>query len=450
MSTNRVRSGKSLRSARGRLIPVLMKVGGIVLLWSLLWLPCAGQDADDHGFVMPVIDATNSPIKLLIGQSSAIASGDVNEDGNVDIVVTATQGFASATAGDSEPTWTKNLILLLGDGQGDFCAPIHLLSEAGESFINFSDIFLNDMNADDHLDIVLIGVKGLKKPKGEVLILLGDGTGRFSEPQSLELGVSPSDALSADFNEDGRMDIAVADPYSPAVYVLLQNSEAAFGWTSPQIAFHQEYQYPSALAIGDFNEDGHIDLAVAGFRYIKSKNGFVWFVDLLLGNGAGKFTQGARVDFELVEDRLQAMNLIPVDYDHDGHLDLITSTADSAVVLLGNRGARFTQEIIFPLHDPLTDLYLCTLNNDNCWDWVTLEPLERKTEVIISPCDTGKYGLQGMNELISDPTPTAIVVIDLNNDSKNDVILVRNVQTGAEGGGEYKEWTYIDILLNSL
>jgi len=418
-----------------------MKVAAVVLLWYLLWVPCVGQESDNHGFV--------PTIKLAIGSPRDIAAGDFNEDGNIDLVVTATQGFTAAVLGASEPTWTRNLILLLGDGKGGFGAPIHLLSETEKSFIDFSGIFVKDMNADGHLDIVLLGVKGVTNPQGSILLLLGDGKGHFSEPQRLEIGVAPSDAVSADFNEDGRMDIAVADPYSHEVYLLVQNKGDTFGWMSPKIAFHQEHHYPAALAVGDFNEDGHIDLAVAGFKYIGPKQ-FLRFVVLLLGDGTGRFTEGKRVDFSPTEEIPHSLNLIPVDYDHDGHLDLIMSTIDEAVVLLGNGKAEFKQKTLFPLDNPDTSLYICELNADTCWDWVTLDYSNDKTEVIISPCKTGRYGPQGLDVLVPYLRPVAVAVIDVNNDDKNDVVLMRNMQTDTEAGGKHEEWTYIDILLNSL
>jgi hypothetical protein len=99
-----------------------------------------------------------------------------------------------------------------------------------------------------------------------VNILLGNGDGSFLGPQTYAAGYAQFVALG-DFNRDGHLDLAVAcpwasarrgAPYSTLVNVLLGNGDGSF-----QAA--QSYSagdLPGSLVVGDFNGDGFPDLAV--------------------------------------------------------------------------------------------------------------------------------------------------------------------------------------------
>lgn len=85
--------------------------------------------------------------------------------------------------------------------------------------------------------------------------------------------------VTADFNGDGRLDLAVTEFISGQVQILLGKGDGTF-------QFFQTYPACSAhgLASGDFNGDGILDLAVADAGCGQ--------VSILLGNGDGTFTEG--------------------------------------------------------------------------------------------------------------------------------------------------------------
>src|SRR5262245_52523423 len=101
----------------------------------------------------------------------------------------------------------------------------------------------------------------------------------FSPAASIPVGANPQDVVTADFNHDGRLDLATANFDSDSVSVLLGNGGGSFqpaktSATGPT---------PVSLAAGDFNADGKLDLATANL------NGFWDYnpVSILLGHGDG-------------------------------------------------------------------------------------------------------------------------------------------------------------------
>src|SRR5262249_23053202 len=102
------------------------------------------------------------------------------------------------------------------------------------------------------------------------LLTFGPGT-------NFLVGTNPFDVTSADFNRDGKPDLATADEISNTVSVLLGNGDGQFQTAQPlQVGLN-----PFAVVAGDFNGDGAADIAAG--------NVFSNTVSLLLGNGDGSF-----------------------------------------------------------------------------------------------------------------------------------------------------------------
>jgi uncharacterized repeat protein (TIGR01451 family) len=103
----------------------------------------------------------------------------------------------------------------------------------------------------------------------------------FAAAKSYPVGTSPSGIAVGDFNGDGKLDIAVANTDSGTVSILLGNGDGTF-----QAAMNfSTGNHPATVAIGDFNGDGKLDLAL----FQPGANGLAGNVSVLLGNGDGTF-----------------------------------------------------------------------------------------------------------------------------------------------------------------
>jgi len=191
-----------------------------------------------------------------------LASGDFNGDGNLDL--------AAAGNGSGLP-----IVVQLGYGDGAFnvvpSSPFGLSS-------GVSSLAVGDFNGDGKPDLA-VASSGLQGGAAAVTILLGNGDGTFTPSGSPIPGGGA--IVVADFNGDGKLDLAVANNGNNNVSILLGNGDGTFtqAANSPVPVGSQPY----AIAAGDFTGSGKLGLAVANYGSNT--------VTLLLGNGDGTFTQ---------------------------------------------------------------------------------------------------------------------------------------------------------------
>ena len=112
-----------------------------------------------------------------------------------------------------------------------------------------------DFNGDGKLDIAATDTQS-----GDVDILTGNGDGTFGIGLSLPTGGSgATNIVTGDFNHDGKADIAVANVGSGSIGVLLGNGDASF---APAVTYVTTGYFPQSITAADIDGDGYLDLAV--------------------------------------------------------------------------------------------------------------------------------------------------------------------------------------------
>jgi hypothetical protein len=251
--------------------------------------------------------------------ASSIVVGDFNGDGIADIAAVDSAGCATLHCWDAEAT------VFLGDGQGNFTAAAIL--DLGT--LTTDSIAAGDFNGDGILDLA-VGSSDAQTDPGTVTTLLGKGDGTFTVGGSVATGGAFQSFVVGDFNGDGIPDLAVANSTADMVFLFLGNGDGTF--TPSSAATSATGSGPTAIAVGDFNGDGKPDLAIANFSYPSGT------LTILLGNGNGTFTTAASPATG------GDPNSIAVgDFNGDGILDLaVANYADgTATILLGNGNGTF-------------------------------------------------------------------------------------------------------------
>jgi len=195
-------------------------------------------------------------------QPQAITSADFNGDGKIDLAV----------ANDGINLSASSISILLGDGTGNFTVADTFLTGNGPL-----SLISADFNGDGKADIATINASGCC-PHG-IWVFLGTGTGTFGVANNylLRSGSFPNSIVSADFNGDTKLDLAVSNQGHDSVSVLLGTGTGSFG-----SVINYDIGFPNESIISsDFNGDGKADLATVNRG---SHN-----ISILLGIGTGNF-----------------------------------------------------------------------------------------------------------------------------------------------------------------
>src|SRR6188508_2143304 len=388
----------------------------------------------------------------------AVVSADLNGDGHAD-AAWARQDFVQnrmqvqlnlgdGTLGPSVgyPAQLQSNDIAVGDLDGDGDPDLVVISEGDDLANNVIDLYFNNGNGtftrttdqgghgptrlaladlDSDLDLALAN---FWSQAGNVSVLLNNGNGSFAPEALYPIGSRPHGITAADLDGDGDLDLAVVRENAPTAELTLLRNDGDGAFSSAGTLALDLFAESPVVVDANWDGDGDRDLAVSGLRTEQ--------VDILENNGNFAFAE------TLVPDVFASFNLRAADIEADGDTDIVSASFGSSsgeLTLLRNTGSgAFAAPVQIESGNNPHDMDVGDYDGDGRLDLAVANRVT-DTGAIHPQREDGSFESPPIYETAGQ-IPLSVATADLDGDGDIDV---------AEGSGDLFGTARVEILLNS-
>ncbi|MBS0198428.1 MAG: VCBS repeat-containing protein [Planctomycetes bacterium] len=281
-------SGAEAGGNRWRCRGVCAGMGSVAAFVLRSLLVCGSADAQCIGW-------TEGSDYVQSGSITAIAAGDFTGDGRVDLALGVPTGSGTV------------LRIMRSEGFGNFSTMVEYPSSG-----SINSLASADFDGDGLSDLAI----GLPTGNGPVLRVMRSVGGGFTTIGEYPVSGTVSAIAAGDFDGDQRPDLMIGTFSGGAPVIRFMRNEGGGAFASAGEPVRDLYAY--ALAAGDFNGDGRMDVAMG------TVVGYSSVVRMLLGQGNGGFSWAGDTS---INGGIQS--LAAGDFDADGKVDLVAGVSSS-------------------------------------------------------------------------------------------------------------------------
>ncbi len=353
-----------------------------------------------------------------LGSPQDVVSADFNGDGWLDLALAMFD--------------RNSVALLLNDGHGGFTQPWIEISLAADRPADaprgFGPVALlaGNFNRDGRMDLAV--VNNLSR---NVAILLDFNGQRFASEKYVAVGSSPNAITSGDLDQDKDLDLIVTHDLSQGgatknLWILRNDGQGAFtaDGTSPAVGNN-----PYGAVVGDFNEDGRSDLAVADFGEYPLGKDF-GDVRVLLADATGSYQSQLACPVGI-----GPAALVAADLNGDGHLDLAVANflSNNVTVCLGAGDGTFRAAMTLAVGPGPMGISATDVDNDRDLDLLVANSTSKKVALLRNRLhEDDEFGFEPAESFgVANFTGAAKVSLatgDLNRDGLVDLALANSGQ----------------------
>jgi hypothetical protein len=365
--------------------------------------PVGMVTADFDGDGRPDVATANSPdssVSVLLGRGKGLFAPKVDYPTGINPVAIGVGDFN----GDDRPDLATlsaesgTVSMLLGRGDGTFAE-----KRDYQTGTSPQSMVIVDLDADGKLDIATAN-----NGANTVSVLLGKSDGKLAAKVDYATDAYPSAIVAGDLNGDGKADLVTANNGTPDLGVLLGQGDGTFAAKTATAMGHPSSG--NAMAIGDWNGDGKLDLAVA--ERLSSKGGGA--VEVFHGKGDGSFSSAGEY-----LNSTAAGPIVAWDVNHDNRLDLVATTGEKTDVLFGQKDGTLASKTDNAVFGSAVALAFTDIDGDGREDLVMADSATRTVSVRLSK-DDGMFTKPA--DYAAGIRPTAVYLRDVNSDGILDIL----------------------------